>query len=70
VSSCRTEGSLLTVTGALLAATNWAALVGVLPVLVGLLYRIRVEERALSDEFGEVYRSYARRTKRLVPFVY
>jgi len=63
-------GSLLTVTGALLAATNWAALVGVLPVLVGLLYRIRVEERALSDEFGEVYRSYARRTKRLVPFVY
>jgi protein-S-isoprenylcysteine O-methyltransferase Ste14 len=63
-------GSLLIVTGALLATTSWVALAGVLPVLAGLLYRIDVEERALSDQLGEEYRSYARRTKRLVPFVY
>jgi len=63
-------GSLLIVAGALLATTSLAALAGVLPVLAGLLYRIDVEERALSDQLGEEYRSYARRTKRLVPFVY
>jgi protein-S-isoprenylcysteine O-methyltransferase Ste14 len=63
-------GSLLTITGLLLCATNWAALAGIVPVLAGLLYRIRVEERALSEELGDAYRSYARRTKRLVPFLY
>jgi protein-S-isoprenylcysteine O-methyltransferase Ste14 len=63
-------GSLLTIAGFLLCATNRAALVGIVPVLVGMLYRIRVEERALSAELGDAYRSYAARTKGLVPFVY
>lgn len=27
------------------------------------------EERLLLEQFGEVYRAYMRRTKRLVPFV-
>jgi protein-S-isoprenylcysteine O-methyltransferase Ste14 len=63
-------GTLLTITGVLLATTNWLGLVGILPALAGLLYRIHVEERALTDELGDAYRSYMRRTKRLVPFVY
>jgi protein-S-isoprenylcysteine O-methyltransferase Ste14 len=63
-------GILLAIAGVLLAATNWLALAGVLPVVAGLLYRIRVEEQALAEELGEPYRSYMRRTKRLVPFVY
>jgi protein-S-isoprenylcysteine O-methyltransferase Ste14 len=41
-----------------------------LPALAGFLYRIRVEERVLSDELGDSSRSYMRRTKRLLPFVY
>jgi protein-S-isoprenylcysteine O-methyltransferase Ste14 len=61
---------LVTISGALLASTNWLALVGILPVLAGLLYRITVEEQALSEELGEAYRSYMRRTKRLLPFIY
>jgi protein-S-isoprenylcysteine O-methyltransferase Ste14 len=63
-------GLLVTISGALLASTNWLALVGILPVLAGLLYRITVEEQALSEELGEAYRSYMRRTKRLLPFIY
>jgi protein-S-isoprenylcysteine O-methyltransferase Ste14 len=63
-------GLLLTIAGVLLASTNWLALVGDLPVLAGLMYRIRVEERVLSEELGEPYRSYMQRTKRLLPFVY
>ena len=63
-------GTLLTITGVLLAATNWLALVGILPVLAALLYRMHVEEQALSEQLGEPYRAYMRRTKRLLPFVY
>jgi protein-S-isoprenylcysteine O-methyltransferase Ste14 len=65
------SGALLSITGVLLCATNWAALAGVLVALAGVLYRIRVEERALAGELGVAYTSYMRRTtRRLVPFVY
>jgi protein-S-isoprenylcysteine O-methyltransferase Ste14 len=63
-------GTLLTITGVLLATTNWLGLVGILPALAGLIYRMHVEEQALSDQMGDAYRSYMGRTKRLVPFVY
>ncbi|MBO0682215.1 MAG: isoprenylcysteine carboxylmethyltransferase family protein [Candidatus Dormibacteraeota bacterium] len=63
-------GALLALVGSLLCTTNWAVLAGVVPVLLALLYRIKVEEQALSDELGDAYRSYIRRTKRLVPFLY
>lgn len=38
--------------------------------LLGWLYRMRVEEAALSVQFGEAYREYARRTWRLIPWLY
>ncbi|GAB4373609.1 MAG: phosphatidylethanolamine N-methyltransferase family protein [Acidobacteriota bacterium] len=37
------------------------------PVLAGMLYRIRVEERVLRKEFGEAWDAYAARRWRLVP---
>lgn len=33
-------------------------------------YRIHVEEKMLIDHFGEEYRTYARRTSRVIPFVW
>jgi len=50
---------------------NWLslAIVMVLP-FAALLYRIHVEEAALTGAFGEDYRNYSRTTKRLVPGVY
>jgi len=33
-------------------------------------YRIKVEENALKKEFGEEYLDYAKKTKRLIPFLY
>ncbi len=45
-----------------------AALI-VLP-LIGVLIRIRVEERVLLDALGDEYASYAAATKRLVPGVW
>lgn len=49
----------------------WPALIlAVVPPTVAVLYRIRVEEAALMDAFGESYVQYCRTTKRLVPGVY
>ena len=34
------------------------------------IYRIRVEEQMLMERFGEEYRAYQRRTKKLIPAIY
>ena len=62
-------GSLLTVIGALVAVTNPLSFLGLLLPIAGHAYRIRVEEQVLVENLGEPYRSYMKRTKRLVPFV-
>src|SRR5260370_8816345 len=40
------------------------------PIIAAFLWRIRIEERALTDALGEDYRAYTQRTKRLIPFAY
>jgi protein-S-isoprenylcysteine O-methyltransferase Ste14 len=35
-----------------------------------ILYRIRMEERLLTEEFGDAYRAYQENTSKLVPFIY
>jgi len=35
-----------------------------------MLYRIRIEEKALKKDLGEPYVEYSRRVKRLIPFIY
>ena len=34
------------------------------------LNRIRIEERMLTDEFGDAYRTYKETTSKLIPFIY
>jgi protein-S-isoprenylcysteine O-methyltransferase len=64
-------GSLVAFLGMALSYGDWlAGLVLFLPIAAAFSYRIHVEERALRAAFGEEYDRYARRTKRLVPFVY
>jgi protein-S-isoprenylcysteine O-methyltransferase len=40
------------------------------PPLIGFSLRLTREERVLADELGEPYRSYMRRTQRLVPGIW
>jgi protein-S-isoprenylcysteine O-methyltransferase Ste14 len=40
------------------------------PVLLSVMYRIRIEEKVLVNEFGERYSNYASRTKKLIPGIY
>ena len=35
-----------------------------------VLNRIRIEERMLTDEFGDAYRKYRKATSKLIPFIY
>jgi protein-S-isoprenylcysteine O-methyltransferase len=65
-------------TGALLAFVGFGLSLGnglglvclILPITAAFLWRIHVEERALTEALGDPYRNYMRRTKRLIPFVY
>lgn len=63
-------GSLLTLLGLGLASRTWGGTL-VIVVLFGLVYnyRISVEEKALKAEFGQEYVDYAKKTKRLIPFL-
>jgi protein-S-isoprenylcysteine O-methyltransferase Ste14 len=64
-------GALIGFFGVGLGMCNWLSLpVVFLPVLGAFLYRIRVEERALQQRFGQEYEAYCRSTKRLVPWLY
>jgi protein-S-isoprenylcysteine O-methyltransferase Ste14 len=50
---------------------NWISLaIALIPPTTALLYRIRVEEAALREAFGDEYTAYSRTTKRLVPGIY
>ena len=65
------SGLLLSLLGLGLALANWASLV-TLPAcaLIGMLYRVRVEERTLTEALGQPYVDYMRRTKRFIPFLF
>jgi protein-S-isoprenylcysteine O-methyltransferase Ste14 len=64
-------GMLLIFTAIGLSQRNWLSLAIMLVVpTAALLYRIHVEEMALTEAFGEDYLEYSRVTRRLVPGIY
>jgi protein-S-isoprenylcysteine O-methyltransferase Ste14 len=64
-------GSLLSFIGLGFAFRNWLS-VAIIAVatIIGFSYRIAVEEGALIEHFGDRYRHYMQRTKRLIPGIY
>jgi protein-S-isoprenylcysteine O-methyltransferase Ste14 len=64
-------GTFITVLGYGLALTNWLSLL-IMLIAAGAIYAVRmnIEEAALLEAFGDDYRAYMRRTKRIIPFVY
>jgi protein-S-isoprenylcysteine O-methyltransferase Ste14 len=42
----------------------------VLPITITIIYRIHVEERLLEEEFGDTYRGYMGKTKKIIPYIY
>ena len=64
-------GLLMIMLGFGLAARTWLGTVATLFLFGAAIgHRIKVEENALKKEFGEEYLDYAKKTKRLIPFLY
>ena len=65
------SGTFLTMLGIGLAMTNWVSLIVLLVcVFSGHLYRVKIEEKALTQTLGQPYIEYMRRTKRFIPLVF
>ena len=63
--------SIIQLIGFPLGLRSWTGLI--VSVIIAALvygYRIRTEEKALREHFGEEYEKYSRRTWRLFPFLY
>jgi protein-S-isoprenylcysteine O-methyltransferase len=64
-------GSLVAHAGVGVALGNWWSLAAsTVPYVAAVLYRIRVEEQALSRAFGAQYEEHTRSTARLIPWLY
>jgi protein-S-isoprenylcysteine O-methyltransferase Ste14 len=64
-------GQLLIFAGLSISLANWLSIVlMLLPVMIGYLYRIKVEESFMAEQMGENYLNYQKRTKRLIPLIY
>ena len=65
------SGAILIFLGLGLVLDNWVSVAAAMLVPIpGMLRRIHVEEAELTSAIGEPYRSYSRRTSRLIPGVW
>lgn len=61
---------ILMIAGVATALGSWIGVaIGLVLTVTGYVYRVRVEERALTATLGAAYHDYAARTKRFIPFV-
>lgn len=64
-------GQILIFIGTSISLSNWLSIVFMMiPVLLGYLNRIRVEERFMIKQLGQKYLDYQKRTKKLIPAIY
>lgn len=64
-------GQLMIFLGISISISNWlSVLTMMVPVTLGYLCRIRVEERFMVKQLGEDYVNYQARTERLIPRIY
>ena len=64
-------GQMIIFIGISMSISNWLSiLVMMIPVTLGYLYRINVEERFMLERLGEDYLNYQERTKRIIPKIY
>lgn len=65
------SGSLLSFIGFGISLNNWLSLTAVvLLIMISFLYRIKIEEKILIDQFGKEYLEYKKNTYRLIPWIY
>lgn len=64
-------GQLMIFLGISTSLSNWLSVLAMMiPVTLGYVYRIIIEERFMTEQLGEAYINYQTRTKRIVPLIY
>jgi len=64
-------GQLIIFLGISTCLSNWLSIIlMIIPVLLGYLNRINVEEKFMVEQMGQRYLDYQKRTKRLIPTIY
>jgi protein-S-isoprenylcysteine O-methyltransferase Ste14 len=64
-------GQIIIFLGVSACLSNWLSiLLMIIPVLVGYLNRINIEEKFMAEQMGQKYVDYRNRTKRLIPAIY
>jgi protein-S-isoprenylcysteine O-methyltransferase Ste14 len=64
-------GQLIIFLGIAMSMSNWLSVLGMMvPVTMGFLYRINVEEKFMQEALGGKYLEYKKRTNRLIPHIY
>ncbi|KLU24581.1 isoprenylcysteine carboxyl methyltransferase [Caballeronia mineralivorans PML1(12)] len=64
------SGCLLAIAGSALVCAEPRGVIGFALIFASLAYKVRVEERWLSEYFGDPYRTYRREVRALVPWLY
>ncbi len=64
-------GQVMIFLGISTSLSNWLSVLAMMiPVTLGYLYRIKVEERFMDEQLGAAYSDYRTRTSRIVPLIY
>lgn len=64
-------GQMIIFLGISTCLSNWISiLLMIIPVLLGYLHRINIEEKFMVEQMGQTYIDYQKRTKRLIPTIY
>ena len=63
-------GAFMVCIGVPLCVSSLYGLLTMSALIPLILNRIRIEERMLTDEFGDAYRTYKEATSKLIPFIY
>jgi protein-S-isoprenylcysteine O-methyltransferase Ste14 len=64
-------GAIMSFVGFGVSLNNWISL-AIISIFVSgvMIYRLRIEEKVLIEQFGEEYKEYMKRTFRLIPWIY
>jgi protein-S-isoprenylcysteine O-methyltransferase Ste14 len=63
-------GVIIAIVGLPIFASSLYGLLIMFALIPIFLYRIKMEERLLTEEFGDAYQTYQETTSKLVPFIY
>ena len=63
------SGVVLALCGTALAIGNGRAVVGLVLLVVGFVQKLRIEERFMTEQFGEAYAQYRTEVPALVPYL-